>query len=208
MSFCAPPPTCPRRDFPVPRCLRSSPGWPGAGAIATAEKAALRTWSPMIRAISPVWSGWPTLPPRMATEAGGRMAAPQGRRRSRARTLPGSHESSPTFLARAATLHAAAEAIGRRFDAQAWWRLAARHDPSLDAAGRPPHEPTGSNDQTGVRPRDACRLARTARPGDRARRDPGSRTPHAIFSDDAQRWGLNFAFDNGASDRSASFPKR
>src|SRR4029077_17587191 len=95
----------------------------------------------------------------------------------------------------------AAEATGRRFDAKAWWALAARRDRSIAAEAEAA----------------LARLA-TAEPapehGERARADllgpfgPRRRAETAVtgaldipaFTDDAERRGVAFTFDNGHSD--------
>jgi enediyne biosynthesis protein E4 len=95
----------------------------------------------------------------------------------------------------------AAEASGRWFDAKAWWALAARRDRSLAAeaaaavarlAGADPAPEHGGRALADVlgplRPREK---AKTAVPGNMS---------IPAFTDDAERCGLSFTFDNGHSD--------
>ena len=129
-----------------------------------------------------------------------RAEAPQGGHRARARSLR-QLINQPELAPHAAELARAAEAIGRRFDAKAWWRIAAERDPSVEQeaaaalvrlakAEPPPLEGGGTL---------ADLLGPVRSPG--ADKDAVHREPSVpTFADDAERRGLVFTFDNGRSD--------
>jgi len=105
----------------------------------------------------------------------------------------------PELVPHAAELARAADAIGRRFDAAAWWRIAAQRDPSL--------EPEAAAAQARLAKAEApaaggATLADLVGPV----RSPAGGKDAALaklsvptFADDAERRGLVFTFDNGQS---------
>jgi len=102
----------------------------------------------------------------------------------------------------AAELGRAAEALGRRFDARAWWGLAARRDPAALteaqaaltrlAAAEPAREADGRTLAEFITPLGPPRQQKTAE---------ASALGVPLFTDLAERSGLAFVFDNGRSDR-------
>jgi tetratricopeptide (TPR) repeat protein len=114
--------------------------------------------------------------------------------RERYRALMNLTELTPHAL----ELAKAAQAIGRRFDARAWWRLAARQDPAREAeadsarsrlaTAEPPIE-TGNRSLADVL--DAKTIKGSTATDTMA--VPG-------FTDEAGARGLVFTFDNGKSD--------
>ncbi len=107
----------------------------------------------------------------------------------------------PELAPHAATLARAAEAIGRRFDAKAWWRIAAERDRSLEQEARAARlrlakaEPTPlQGDGTLADFLEPVRPPGTDK--DAVHVEPSV----ATFADDAERRGVIFTFDNGRSD--------
>jgi tetratricopeptide (TPR) repeat protein len=107
----------------------------------------------------------------------------------------------PDMAPHAAEFARAAEAIGRWFDAKAWWTLAVRRDPSLTVEGN-----------TAMARIDKAQRASEAQVTDLARalgqvplnptRTVAQPSELSIptFIDDAERRGLTFSFDNGCTD--------
>ncbi len=99
----------------------------------------------------------------------------------------------------ATELARAADGIGRRFDAAAWWRIAASRDPSLEREAAAARARLAKAETPAV---GGGTLADLLGP----HRSPAGGTGEAIaklsvptFVDDAQRRGLVFTFDNGLS---------
>ena len=120
-------------------CSSCAPGWPRG--VATAGRAS-RPSSRADRARAGRCHGRRAAgrPGRAGRRAGAtrRAEAPQGGDRRRARALSALDQHARPDAAHAAELARAAEASGRRFDARAWWRLAARRDPIHRSRGRRP----------------------------------------------------------------------
>jgi hypothetical protein len=95
----------------------------------------------------------------------------------------------------------AAEASGRRFDAKAWWTLAARRDRSIAAEAEAAlarlvtAEPVPEHGE-----RALADLLGPVRPRGRAKTAFSSTLDIPAFNDDAGRCGVAFTFDNGHSD--------
>ncbi len=126
-----------------------------------------------------------------------RLKAARDAARDRYATLVHQLEPAPA----PADLARAAEALGRRFDARAWWKLAARRDPSgraeAEAAlarlaqAEPESAPGGRSLEDLLGPPPAPRKASTGLLGSLS-------VP--AFTDDAERRGIAFTFDNGRTD--------
>jgi tetratricopeptide (TPR) repeat protein len=95
----------------------------------------------------------------------------------------------------------AAEAAGRRFDAKAWWALAARRDRSIQAEAEAAlarlarAEPAAE-----TRSQTLADLLGVSRPRAGAKTEVAGALSIPAFVDDAERRGLVFTFDNGRSD--------
>ncbi len=114
----------------------------------------------------------------------------------------------PELAPLAAQLARAGEAIGRRFDARTWWRLAVQQDRSLEAEATAAEarlvkaEPPPLTGDGTIADLLASPAARTL-VADAGRGD--SNMPS--FVDDAEERGLAFIFDNGRSELRSS-PRR
>jgi len=107
----------------------------------------------------------------------------------------------PELASQAAEMARAAEAIGRRFDARTWWRLAAYRDRSLEteavaAVDRLTENGPASVSRTGT----LADLLGLASPGEQGKTTTLAASGNPAFRDDAGRSGLVFTFDNGLSD--------
>jgi len=108
----------------------------------------------------------------------------------------------PDLAPHAAELGRAAEALGRRFDARAWWGLAARRDPAAlteaqaALARLAPVEPAYQADG-----RSLADLVTPLGPRWGGKAAVASALGIPSFTDDAGRSGLTFVFDNGRTDR-------
>ena len=119
--------------------------------------------------------------------------------RERYRALTNLTDLSP----KAVELARAAEGLGRRFDARAWWRLAASLDPTAESEAEAalkrlkPEEPAteAGSDECSPRCCPGFRRVRQRRPWLPA----ASRIP--VFADVAAARGLVFTFDNGRSEQ-------
>ena len=95
----------------------------------------------------------------------------------------------------------AAEASGRWFDAKAWWALAARRDRSIAAeaaaalARLATAEPAPEHGETAL-----ADLLGPFWPRERAKTAVSGTSGIPAFTDDAERRGVAFTFDNGHSD--------
>jgi tetratricopeptide (TPR) repeat protein len=107
----------------------------------------------------------------------------------------------PEIAPHAPTLARAAESIGRRFDAKAWWRIAAERDPSIK------QEATAA--QIRLAKAEATPLEGSGTLADLLDpvRSPGTdkeavhfELSAATFAEDADRRGVVFTLDNGRSD--------
>ena len=111
------------------------------------------------------------------------------------RRLINQHELAP----HAAELARAADRIGRRFDAQAWWRVAAQRDPALEPEAVAARERLAKAEAPAAVGRTLGELVGPLH-------SPGGgkgATPNKLniptFVDDALRRGVVFTFDNGRS---------
>ncbi len=110
--------------------------------------------------------------------------------------------NQPEIAPHAAEFARAAEALGYRFEARTWWKLAARRDPSLDAEAAAAMARLAAREPAPLS--SAGTLADVLgplQPGAEARSSGLAAAQIPLFRDDARRWGLNFSFDNGLSDR-------
>jgi tetratricopeptide (TPR) repeat protein len=109
--------------------------------------------------------------------------------------------NQPELAPRVAELARAAEALGRRFDAKAWWRIAAHRDPSLEgeaaaararlAKAEPPPAASGGSLADLLGPLRAPGGDRDAVAG---------HLSVPTFDEDGERRGLVFTFENGITD--------
>jgi lipopolysaccharide biosynthesis regulator YciM len=104
--------------------------------------------------------------------------------------------------AHAAELARAAEALGRTFEARAWWTLAARRNYAIEADARTalarlaPARPTAEPDGRTL----ADLLAPIGQPSSAKASAPGSLSIPS-FVDEAERQGLSFTFENGRTEQ-------
>ncbi len=99
----------------------------------------------------------------------------------------------------AANLARAADGIGRRFDAAAWWRIAAQRDPSLEREAAAARVRLVNADAPAVGAGTLAEMLGRVRSSG-GRKDPAlAKLSVPTFVVDAQRRGLVFAFDNGRS---------
>jgi tetratricopeptide (TPR) repeat protein len=141
----------------------------------------------------------------LAAQRGEVEASIQLRRRKAAIDLARDHYrgliNKPDPIAHSAELARAAESIGRWFDSRAWWKLAARRDPSLAV------EAAGAICRLAERQRQADAhgrpiagvLAQIRKKPSHAAGQPGE-PPVPTFVDEAATRGLSFVFHNGCSD--------
>jgi enediyne biosynthesis protein E4 len=116
--------------------------------------------------------------------------------KERYRALINLPDLSPQF----AELGRAAEAIGRWFDAPAWWRLAARRGAEPAAAAA-----LARLEKLGLRPtgddRDLASVLAPFVPNTGKTDSAAAALNWPTFRDDAESRGLRFTFDNGRSER-------
>ena len=94
----------------------------------------------------------------------------------------------------------AAEAIGRRFDARTWWRLAVYRDRSLEAEAAEAVARLTENEPASVsRTGTLADLLGLIQPGQQGKTTALAASSNPTFRDDAERSGLVFTFDNGLS---------
>ena len=108
----------------------------------------------------------------------------------------------PELLPLAAELARAAEAIGRRYDAKTWWRIAARREASLehDAAS---HDRLARAEPPAVAAAGTLADRWVATAGlSRGSQRTAATLSVPTFVDEAARRGLAFTFDNGHSEHS------
>jgi len=140
----------------------------------------------------------------LASQAGEADRAAELRRRKAAIDVARDHYRSlislPDMVPHAAELARAAEAIGRWYDAKAWWALAVRRNPSLAreasaAAARMPRvEPASeANGQT------LAEILGPVLPGALPKTVAAGGLAIPAFQDEASQRGLAFVFDNGLS---------
>jgi tetratricopeptide (TPR) repeat protein len=107
----------------------------------------------------------------------------------------------PDLTAHIPELARAAEASGRRFDAKAWWALAARRDRSIAAEAEAALARLAmANPAPEHSARALADLLRPFRPQGRAKTAVHGTLNIPAFTDDAERRGVTFTFDNGHSD--------
>ncbi len=108
--------------------------------------------------------------------------------------------NQPELAPLAAELARAAATIGRRFDARAWWRLAARQDVALEAEAANALERLAGTEPPPISGRETLAehlgaLRSPPRPG--VALAGGLHVP--TFTENAVRRGVSFTFDNGLS---------
>jgi hypothetical protein len=108
--------------------------------------------------------------------------------------------SMPDLAPEAAELARAAETFGALDDARAWWALAARRDPSLEAAAKALARLSKSDPEPQAPAGTLADLLGLARPSDQPRPPLAELGNLPEFTDDAQRGGLAFTYNNGKSD--------
>ncbi|MFI5458430.1 MAG: FG-GAP-like repeat-containing protein [Isosphaerales bacterium] len=110
--------------------------------------------------------------------------------------------SLPDLAPHAAELATAALALGRRFDARAWWGLVARQDPAAATEAQAaialltPAEPAPDSDG-----RSLADLVTPPAPRWEGKAAVASALGVPSFIDDAEQSGLTLVFDNGRTDR-------
>ena len=108
--------------------------------------------------------------------------------------------NEPDLPARAADLARCAEVIGRRFDARGWWRVATRRDPSFAAEADAAQERLAAREPAAASAHGTLAdLLGALQPGTESKNLGLADASLPSFSDEAQRRGLNFTFDNGVS---------
>ena len=106
----------------------------------------------------------------------------------------------PDLASQAAEMARAAEAIGRRFDARAWWRLATYRDRSLEAEAAAALARLTENEPASVsRAGTLADLLGLVPPGEQGKTTALAASKIPTFRDDAERSGLVLTFDNGLS---------
>jgi len=108
--------------------------------------------------------------------------------------------SKPDLAPEAAELAQAAEAFGAVDDARAWWALAARRDPSLEAAAKALARLSKSAPEPKAPAGTLADLLGSVRSGNEPRPPLPELGKLPEFTEDAQRGGLSFTYDNGLSD--------
>ncbi len=107
----------------------------------------------------------------------------------------------PELAPHAATLARAAESIGRRFDAKAWWRIAAERDRALEQEGAAARIRLAKAEPTPLE--GGGTLADLLAPVRSPRTEKEAVHPEPsvpTFAEDAERRGVVFTLDNGRSD--------
>ena len=181
-----------------------SPGWPRGAAIAGPSARPSKSSSPL----HPDEAGGLERLADLAAQDGEHRATrraqtPQGGERRGARSLRVDWSTRSTRRSTAAELARAADALGRSFDARAWWTLAARRDRSRPGRGRSRAGSPGNgraggpSPVAGRSPTSSGRCLPRGESKDRGRRR--RERPHLHRRRRATA-GLAFTFDNGRSD--------
>ena len=107
--------------------------------------------------------------------------------------------NKPELAPLAAELARAADAIGRRFDAAAWWRIAAQRDPSLTREAAAARERLAKAEAPAAGGGTLADLLGPLRSPAGGKGAALAKLSVPTFVDDGQRRGLVFTFDNGRS---------
>jgi enediyne biosynthesis protein E4 len=106
--------------------------------------------------------------------------------------------NGPDLVARAAELARSAEAIGRRYDAKTWWRIAVRRDPSLESeAASAQARLTKAEPPTVTVAGTLAELMGSVKSAGSRAQSVASKLSVPTFVDQAAERGLVFKFDNG-----------
>ena len=103
------------------------------------------------------------------------------------------------LASRAAELARAADRIGRRFDAQAWWRIAAQRDPTLEREAAAARARLAKAEAPAAGGGTLADLVGPLRSPEGGKGAALSKLSVPTFVDDASGRGLVFTFDNGRS---------